>query len=318
MKQLRELSVYGLTLSLLITTVGCTSSSLTTMPHNSEITKTTETDCKPVTVRKDYHPVIKRIATDANADWGLESIHAADVKSKGSKTPIVAVIDSGSNLSNENVLPGYNAINDTTDVKDDSGHGTTITSLILKVAPQSKILPVKVMDEKKEQDPAIVAKGINLAIENGAQVINLSLAVPNESPELKQAILHATNKGIPVIAATGNDSREELPFPANMSSVISVIARDINNVDVAFSNVSSCKKSVSAPGVHLRTEDGFKSGTSFAAALVTGTVSLIKSSREDLDVKTIQAILEQTSVDGSDFSYGLIQADQAVSQATEK
>lgn len=120
---------------------------------------------------------------------------------------------------------------------------------------------------------------------------------------------NAINNTTDVTDATGNDGIEELPFPANMSSVISVIARDINNVDVAFSNVSSCKKSVSAPGVHLRTEDGFKSGTSFA-----------RFTNEECEGKprcqNYSNNFRRTSADGNDFSYGLIQVDQAVAEAT--
>ncbi len=237
-----------------------------------------DTGLKSTEVRNDYKPILKRLANNMSGDWGIEAIHLPDTPLLDEYKPIVAIIDSGNNLSNKNILAGYNLIDNTTDVTDVIGHGTEITTLLLKVAPQSLILPVKVFDKNREQDPAIVARAIEWAIDNSAQVINLSLAVPNESIELKQAILKAINKNIPVIASVGNDGLNKLPSPANMEPVISVIARDINNVDVAFSNYSSIKKSVSAPGVHIKVgNNNFVSGTSFATAFVSGTVTLIKS-----------------------------------------
>jgi subtilisin family serine protease len=127
--------------------------------------------------------------------------------------PVVAVIDSGLQLDSPQALAGYNAMDDSQDVQDATGHGTAVGRLVLKVAPHAKLLPVKVV-ENEEQNPVIVAKGIDWAVRQGAQVINLSLAMPNESPEIKAAIEKATAQGIPVIAASGNDGRPDLPFPA--------------------------------------------------------------------------------------------------------
>lgn len=181
------------------------------------------------------------------------------------------------------------------------------------------VLPVKVFDQTREQDPTTIAKAIECAIDHGVQIINLSLAVPNGSTKLNQTILKAIHKNIPVIASAGNDGRNELPFPANMEPVISGIARDMNNVDVAFSNYSTRKKSVSAPGAHIKVVNNhFVSGTSFATAFVTGTIALMKSSNKDIDIKNIQEALYNTSIDGKAFSYGLIQADRAISQETKK
>ena len=263
-----------------------------------------------------YSPVIKRLSDDVNSDWGLSAIKIKNIKKSvnSSNSVIIAVIDTGVNLKSSRILKGYNAINNSNIAFDDNGHGTNISSIILKVSPKAYILPIKVIGKSGEQNPKTLAKAIEWATDNGANVINISLGMPNENIDVEREISNAIKKNIIVVSSAGNSSNDMLSFPAKMNSVISVVARDINNVDVGFSN-RAIKKSFSAPGVHIKTVDNrFVSGTSYAAAFVTGVVSIIKSIDINIKLVTMVEILKETSMDGNYFSYGLIQADKAITE----
>lgn len=262
----------------------------------------------------EYIPISKRLHPNVNDEWGLRAIKIDNLSNiDNKKHVIVAVIDTGVNLSGEQILQGYNIIDNSKDTQDRYIHGTNIASLILKVAPNSLILPVKVIEKDQELNPELVAEGIEWAIIHGAQVINLSAGMPNENNSIKKAINKAIDLNIPVISSSGNNGNSYLSFPSSMESVISVMARDINNIDASFSNKDINKRSFSAPGVYIKVEENYVSGTSYAAAFVTGTVSLIKSVKTDITIATIINLLKKTAVDGNIYSYGLIQTDKLMS-----
>lgn len=267
----------------------------------------------------DYCPIIRRLSNDVNSNWGLKAIKINNnIKNiTSSNMIIIAVIDTGINLKSNRIIKGYNAIDNSNDITDNNGHGTNISSIILNIYPGYYILPIKVIDKSGEQNPKILANAIEWAITNGANVINISLGMPNENNDVEREISKAIKKNIAVVCSAGNSSNYTLSFPAKMSSVISVVARDINNVDVGFSNRAN-KKSFSAPGVHIKIIDNnFVSGTSYASAFVTGVVSIMKSIDINIKLETIKEILKETSVDGNYFSYGLIQADKAILKLKE-
>ncbi|MEY4655858.1 MAG: hypothetical protein RL073_85, partial [Actinomycetota bacterium] len=130
----------------------------------------------------------------------------------------VAVVDSGSgphpDLA-ENLLPGRSFFGsveaqDGSDI-DTSGHGSHVAGIIAAaanngiggsgVAPNAKILPIKVLDQAGQGDARDVAAGVRYAADNGAKIINLSLGGATESPSLTQAIQYANDKGALVVAA---------------------------------------------------------------------------------------------------------------------
>ena len=102
-------------------------------------------------------------------------------------------------------------------------------------------------------------------------------------------------------------------FPAKYKNVLSVIARDIDNVDDPNSNKSTEKKSFSAPGIHIITKEGkLVSGSSIAALYLSGSIGIVKSTVGNLDNKTIIDAFEDTSDDKTSFSYGLIRLDKVL------
>lgn len=263
-----------------------------------------------------YNPVLKRLADDINSDWGLAAIKIPDLtKVLKLRKVTICVIDSGCNINTDRILPGYNAIDKSNNILDDTGHGTEVTSVITKVFPSAYILPIKIIDKTTGQKSTILAEAIRWSIKNKADVINISLGMETDDECVKSEINNAIKLNIPVICSAGNNGNSnKLLFPANMNNVISVVSRDINNIDVGFSNKSE-KKSFSAPGVNIKTiNNKFVSGTSIATPFVSGIVGIAKGLNHDIQLKTLLEIMQKTSVDGNYFSYGLIQADKIISE----
>jgi serine protease len=145
---------------------------------------------------------------------------------------------------------------------DREGHGTFVAGILAEstnngvaltgIAYGAKIMPVRVLDRSGEGFPATIARGIVYAVNHGAQVINLSLefdmtVTAGDIPEIESAILYAHRRGVVVVAAAGNDSSEQLAYPARTPSVISVGATTKDLCLADYSNGGS-NLSVVAPG----------------------------------------------------------------------
>lgn len=167
-----------------------------------------------------------------------------------------------------------------------AGHGTFITGLILLVAPEAQILPVRAFNPEGISDAFTVAASIKYAADHGANVINLSLGSPENSSVLHDAIVYARQRGAVVIAAAGNNNEniDSAPqFPASWpAEAMGVAAVDVTGKKAVFSNFGA-NVAVSAPGVGLVStfpggasgDYALWSGTSFAAPLASGEAALI-------------------------------------------
>ena len=109
------------------------------------------------------------------------------------------------------------------------GHGTFIAGLILLVAPDAKLLPIRAQDSDGGGWSFIVAEAIYRAVDAGADVINLSLSIPKKSMVLGDAIEYAASAGVVVVAAVGNDAQKLRLYPAALKGVIGVAAVDSDN-----------------------------------------------------------------------------------------
>lgn len=174
------------------------------------------------------------------------------------------------------------------DISSNCYHGLAVASLILSVAPSVKLVIAKVLNDKGEGDPRKTAEGIRYCIAQNCDIINCSVAGPADK-ELENAINEARAKGILVVAATGNDGKEKLMYPASYFNCIAVgsIDKDCNIAD--FSNYNVFVNLV-APGVDIPlkidNERIIDSGTSFSAPLVAGVLALLKEKlRNDLKRK---------------------------------
>jgi len=151
------------------------------------------------------------------------------------------------------------------------------------VAPDARILPVRVVDREEPVDPVVLARGIWYATDHGARVINLSIAGTEDNRYVRDAVAHARAADVVVVAATGNQQRgsQRLPsFPAAYDGVLGVGA-----VDQAAKQLSSSQTGpyldLVAPGggVLAATRAGghqYWEGTSFAAAFVSGVAALVR------------------------------------------
>jgi subtilisin family serine protease len=259
------------------------------------------------------------------AKLNLRQAHAV---SRGDNV-LVAVIDSGIDVTH----PDLSGVIAGTFATFDPGekphtHGTAIAGAIasqarlrlMGIAPAARILAVKAFgtsDEGAEGTTMNIIKGLEWSIQQGARIINMSFAGP-DAPVMRKILAGARNQGIVLIAAAGNAGPKSPPlYPGSDPNVIAVSATDSEDKLFAASNRGSYI-SVAAPGVDIllpAPDQGYQvtSGTSFAAAHVTGIVALMLQRNPDLTPAAVRKVLESTARDigpkGRDDQFGAGLAD---------
>jgi subtilisin family serine protease len=185
-----------------------------------------------------------------------------------------------------------------------TGHGTHVAGTIAAsrngigstgVAPDARIMPVRVLDHRGRGQDAGIARGIRYAADNGAHVINMSLGGGPASSEIELAIRHATSRGCVVVIAAGN-SPQPTPFnPAMLAATIDgVIAVGAAKHDRSLADFSALSgpdprmQYVTAPGVTILStlpgnRSGWMDGTSMAAPHVAGVAALMRSALPTAD-----------------------------------
>ncbi len=248
------------------------------------------------------------------------------LKLAGNNGVKVAVIDSGVDFKHPDlksqVLPPYNAAAPA-NTSYPGDHGTHVAGIIGAakdngigghgINPNAKLLPIDVFNGKDGANDFVIAQGILYAIEQGADVINMSLGGYGESPLMKEAVQTAIDKGVTIVAAAGNESTDNYSFPASYEGVISVGSTNDRNKLSSYSNYGPSVDLV-APGeeIYSTVHDETKgssfvkfSGTSMASPVVAGVASLLKSKYPDLKPHEIEAILETTAKDLGENGYDL-------------
>ncbi len=226
----------------------------------------------------------------------------------------VAVIDSGVAASHPDLagklLPGYDYLRRDPDPDDEVGHGTAVAGVIAAAAdgrgmvggaPGIKIVPLKVGDQIGASSLSI-AEAVYGAIERGAQVINLSLGADTPSGALERAIEQAYARGIVVVAAAGN-TPDSVTFPASYPEVIAVGGATADGKRLASFTSRLTRVDLIAPAENVLTTtwDGQESswdrrtGTSFAAPMVSATAALVRSIAPDSSVEWVRQTLRETA-----------------------
>ena len=266
--------------------------------------------------------------------WGLTAIGAPSVwKINRGAGITVAVIDSGSgphpdldaNLDAGRTMFGSIDSVGVLDI-DNAGHGSHVAGIIAAVAdnaiggsgvaPQSRILPIRVLDAQGSGDSRDVSKAVRFAVDSGAKVINLSLGGSTESTSLTAAIQYATDRNVLVVAAAGNGGVDSPPkWPGASDLTIAVTAIDRNNSVTSFDQRGDYID-LAAPGASIistaSNDYKIQSGTSMAAAFVTGAAALLFAAQPSITAAQVRDILQRTATDigapGRDttFGYGLI------------
>jgi subtilisin family serine protease len=160
------------------------------------------------------------------------------------------------------------------------GHGTMTSGIVHLVAPQSKIMPLKAFGANGTGYASDVLRAIYYAVNNGAQVLNMSFDFTSSSPELQNAVNYATRSGAVCVASAGNDGKQMLVYPAALPNVIDVASTSNQDTQSSFTNYGAPPVWLAAPGEGIMTTYPFQTyaagwGTSFSAPLVSGTVALM-------------------------------------------
>jgi subtilisin family serine protease len=228
------------------------------------------------------------------ADWGHATIGVSDAwkqtKGRGVK---VAVLDTGCDSGHRDLKAQIVASKDFTGSRsgsaDVNGHGSHCAGIVLAaenavgmvgVAPEAQLIVGKVLGDNGSGLSTWIAAGIDWAVEQGADVISMSLGSPSEDSRIRAAIDRARTKGVIVVGAAGNEGPREgtVGYPGGTPGVVCVAAIDDR---LATANFSSRGKQVqvAAPGVNIRScypGDRFAtmSGTSMATPYAAGCAAL--------------------------------------------
>ena len=274
-------------------------------------------------------------------NWGADLVKAPEVWAQGytGKGVIVAVVDTGVDYNHEDLKNniwtnaneivgngidddgngyiddnyGWNFDEKNNNTLDNNGHGTHVSGTIAGennnygvtgIAYDAKIMPVKVLNESGSGSYSSISKGIRYAVDNGANVINLSLGGTSSNRTLESAINYASSKGVIVVMAAGNDGDSSPDYPARYASKsgIAVGAVDKNNNMPDFSNRSGANEIsyVTAPGVKVyssvpNNQYATYNGTSMAAPHVAGVVALMLSANPNLTDAQVRQIVAETA-----------------------
>lgn len=240
---------------------------------------------------------------------------------------VVAVIDSGVDYNHEFLkdrveITRINTTSDGTrnDCMDYSGHGTQVAGIIADSTPENVVIkPYRVLDSYNNGTFVSVAAGINCAVDDGVDVINLSLGFYEDSKVLREAITYALESDIVVVGAAGNDATDTPFYPASYPDVLKITAVNSQFYAANFTNFGD-DVNFAAPGVRIKTTKaggGYTtvSGTSFAAPFASAEAALIRAvlpnaSFEDVfDVMKKYAVLDTYQSYNTDkYGWGLLNA----------
>ena len=254
----------------------------------------------------------------------------------------VSVIDTGVNRKHTDlrsaVLSGYNTASRrvSNNIFDVDGHGTHVAGIIaaaannkgtVGVAPEAKILPIRVADRFGSMSWDAVDRGLRLAADY-SPIANASLG---GGPGAEAGVRYAVGKGMLLVAAAGNEGAANPSWPARyakeswaLGRIIAVGAVDANNVMPSWSNRAGDTQNfyLVAPGVNIMSTYSsgyaYMSGTSMASPHVAGVAALVKSYWPQLKAEQIASILFKTATDlgapGVDavYGWGLVSAAKAM------
>ena len=296
----------------------------------------------------DYYGTVSR-------DRNVNSVYAPEAWTAGhtGDDVVVAIIDSGVDYNHRDLknqmwknsqeiagdgidndengyvddVHGWDFTADDNKPLDENGHGTHVAGIVAAaqnsygatgIAHDAKIMPVRVLDDAGDGDFSQLARGIYYAVDNGADIVNLSIG-GEYNYSVRAAIAYANANGVLVVAATGNGGLEQPLYPARhsaaMSNVISVGAHNTNDARAWFSNYvgESGAIQVDAPGVNVYStlpNNGYGrySGTSSSAPFVSGLAAMVLSVNAEFSPSLVRHFIVEGAIrdiSGSDSVGGI-------------
>lgn len=301
-----------------------------------------------------------------NPEFGGINIEQAWELSTGAGV-VVAVLDTGvayedyrnfkiaPDLTATYFVPGYDFINDDYHPNDDNAHGTHVAGTIAQstnnlegvagVAFEASIMPVKVLNKQGSGTAFDVAEGLHYAADNGADIINMSLAWPpyyDPGSVVHDAVIYAYSAGVTIVAAAGNDGENVVAYPAAYPECIAVGATQYDESLAPYTNKGSALD-LTAPGGNLDVDlngdgygDGvlqqtfdpntknpkvfgywFFDGTSMASPHVAGVAALVIAAGVS-GPENVRNVLQSTAEDhgdvgwDADYGWGIVDAYAAL------
>lgn len=210
------------------------------------------------------------------------------------------VIDSGVNLSSDGRENS---------AYDNNGHGSHIASVLVdNTSDNVKITAYKVTNKYNKGTHLAVAQGIEKAVNDGADVISLSITSQEKSEVIIDAVKNAYDKGVIIVNSAGNASDDVSKYyPANMDEVFTVGAIDKNGNRAFFSNFGEEIDFV-APGYLLEmsgynSKDETDNGTSFSVPFVSAAAAMVLSVSPNLSIAQVKQKLIDSCVPMEDLAY---------------
>jgi subtilisin family serine protease len=250
----------------------------------------------------------------------------------------IAVIDTGADLSVPEIgartVRALDGRSGTADVRDVNGHGTFVASIAAAYGGDARLIVVKAGSSSGAFTDDAESAAIRYAVSHGARIVNLSIGGPSTSKVERAAVRYAVAHGALVVTASGNDYGLGNPveYPAALLQPVGsngargtglVVAAARDGARAPFSGSGSWI-SLAAPGVDVygafgKGRYGYGSGTSFAAAEVSGAAALVWAADPALTARRVARLLEDTaSGHGAwtpELGFGVVDVAAAVARA---